>query len=74
MTDKLISLNYFLKAACLVLAVLVAIVGVWLGVVYRKSKRQRMEDLVRSMGTMNAGQTFKLIRHRRDNKVIAIAL
>ena len=70
MTEKIISLNDFLKAACLVLAVLVAIVGVWLWLVYRKAKIHGMEDLMKSMGTMNADHTFKLVRHRRDNQVI----
>ena len=71
MTDKIISLNDFLKAACLVLAVLVSVVGVWLWQVYQRAKRQGMEDLMRSMGTMNADHTFKLIRHRRDDQVFA---
>ena len=47
------------------------VVGVWLWLVYQKAKRQGMEDLMRSMGTMNADHTFKLIRHRRDDQVLA---
>ena len=72
MTDKIISLDDFLKAACFVLAVLVAIVGVWLWLVYQKAKRQGMEDLMRSMGTMNADHTFKLIRHNETIKYLLL--
>ena len=70
MTQKVLSLDDFLKAACFILAILVAIVGVWLWLVYRKAKRQEIEELVRSLGTTNADGTFKLVRHRRNNQIL----
>ena len=70
MTQKVLSLDDFLKAACFILAILVAIVGIWLWLVYRKARRQEMEELVRSLGTTTTDGTFKLIRHRRHDQIL----
>lgn len=70
MTEKVLSLDDFLKAACFILAILVAIVGIWLCLVFRKARRQQMDEMLRSLGTTTTDATFKLVRHRRQDHVI----
>ena len=70
MNEKLFSLDDFLKVACFILAILVAIVGVWLYLVFRKARRQEMENMLRSLGTTTTHATFKLVRHRRQDQII----
>ena len=66
MTDKVMTIDEFLKMACFVLAILVVIVGVWLFIVFRKARQQRLEERLRSMGTTHACSTFKFVGNRAD--------